>query len=94
MTDVQQEDTCRFGAVPWRPRRDPRRRGFVHAQGSGAGDISARVLPTTGTAANVRIIGAGERCPAGTPVNWNAQGPAGPPGTTAEVSPQDVAVAL
>ena len=67
---------------------------FVYAQGSGAGDISACVLPTTGTAANVRIIGAGERCPAGTPVNWNAQRPAGPPGTAAEVSPQDVAVAL
>jgi hypothetical protein len=42
---------------------------LVHAQGTGAGEISACVLP--GTAANVRIIGAGERCPTGTPVNWN-----------------------
>ena len=65
-----------------------------YAQGGGAGDISACLLPTTGTAANVRIIGAGERCPTGTPLNWNAQGPAGPPGTAAELSPQDVAVAL
>jgi hypothetical protein len=67
---------------------------LVHAQGGGAGEISACVLPTTpGTLANVRIIGAGERCPSGTPVRWNAQGPAGPPGT-AEVSPRDVAMAL
>jgi hypothetical protein len=64
---------------------------LVHAQGGGAGEISACVLTGTGTDANVRIIGAGERCPSGTPVRWNAQGP---PGTAAELSPQDVAVAL
>ena len=67
---------------------------LVHAQGGGAGEISACVFPGAGTA-NVRIIGAGESCPTGTaPVNWNAQGPAGPPGAAAGVSPQDVAVAL
>jgi hypothetical protein len=66
----------------------------VNAQGGTAGEITACVVPTTGAEANVRIIGAGERCPAGTPVNWNVQGAAGPPGAATKVTPQDVAAAL
>ena len=43
----------------------------------------------------LRMIPAGASCGVNeTPVNWNAQGPAGPPGAAAGVSPQDVAVAL
>ena len=66
---------------------------LVHAQGSGAGDISACVVSTRNRRQRAHHR-RGREMPTGTPVKWNAQGPAGPPGTAAEVSPQDVAVAL
>jgi hypothetical protein len=65
----------------------------VNAQGGSAGEVRACVLPPTSdpAAPNVRLLGAGETCDRGTPLNWNVQGPAGP---AAEVSSEDVAPVL
>ena len=67
---------------------------LVHAQGGGAAEIRACVVPVAGnpSAPNIRILGQGESCPGGTtPLNWNAQGPAGPPG---RITPQQLSDAL
>lgn len=71
----------------------------VNAQGGSGGEVRACVLPPTSdpAAPNVRIIGPGETCVRGTPLNWNVQGaagPAGPAGPAAKVSPDDVAAVL
>ena len=65
----------------------------VNAQGGSAGEVRACVLPPTSdpAAPNVRILGAGETCVRGTPLNWNVQGP---PGAATGVSPEDVAAVL
>ena len=69
---------------------------LVYAQGSGSGEIRACLVPGA-TGPNVRIIGAGERCPSGTPVTWNTQGPAGatgPAGPAGQVTPELISEAL